>query len=340
MILRALLVIGTVACVSACASPVQDESFWPEWWTQNLRWKIDESVRVIINDQGDIPTTLGFLGIDVHNVISTDERDIATLMLQPYLTRIDTTGGAPPLFDGPEDWELVWRIFNANIKLLQNGALNMRVGHIEIPFGLEYTINSNGTLRDYIHGANFGLKADWGAGINGELESLEYELDWTAGSGNEYRDEDQDGVISGRIGSLRDQDLVLGVSLYDGESLTPAGIVERERIGVDVQYYYQNLGFFGEVSAGEDGDTTDVLRALGEVNWRNPDESVLSWAQLVVTNLDGSAGETDALDTRIGVRWSPTADWTLSMQYVQNLEPMDDDAHRNSSLALQVRYRF
>ena len=72
-----------------------------DWWTDNLRWAIDESVRGIVNGDGDV-ATLAFFGLDVHKVFSTGNRDIATLTLQPYLTRVDDLVPTPPIFDAKE----------------------------------------------------------------------------------------------------------------------------------------------------------------------------------------------------------------------------------------------
>lgn len=325
-----------IALLTASLAP--SSAGWLSGWDDNLRWSIDESVRVVQPRTGD-STVFGFLGLDIHKVITGDRGDIATLTLQPYLTHIDHFPGHPPMFDGPDDWELVWRIFNANFKLTQTGSANLKVGHFEIPFGLEHVINTNGTLRDYVHGPQFGLKADWGVSVNGALDAVEYELAWSRGSGNEYRDEGDPGVISGRIATPQDENNVYGLSFVDGDFRTPSGILERDRIGVDAQWYRESLGYFAELSTGSDADT-DVLRFLGEVNWRNSDETVMSWLQLVVTDLDDGISPADAIDSKVGVRWLPAGGWSLSLQYTQNLEPMVDTAHRAGSVAVQLRYRF
>ena len=310
-----------------------------DWWTDNLRWAIDESVRGIVNGDGDV-ATLAFFGLDVHKVFSTGNRDIATLTLQPYLTRVDDLVPTPPIFDAKDDWELVWRIFNANLKLRQDGALHLRLGHFELPFGLEHTINTNGTLRDYTHGPNFGIKADWGATVNGDLRSFEYEAGWSRGSGNQYRDDGGSGVMSARIGTPRDDDVVLGASFATGDFRTPAGVVDRWRSGVDAQFYREDFGYFAELAVGQDNSSVDVVRGLGEVNWRNAHETVLCWWQLIASEMDGAMGEVTAVDTRLGIRWTPAKGWTVSAQYSQVLDGANNTPSRRGALTLQLRYRF
>ncbi|MFT7679640.1 MAG: hypothetical protein ACI8QC_003644 [Planctomycetota bacterium] len=316
------------------------EPHWTDWWTENLRWSIDESVRVLTDGKGKSTATLAFFGLDIHKVISTDERDVATLNLQPFLTRVDSLDPHPPLFDGSEDWELVWRIFNANVKLRDDGSMNLRVGHFEVPFGLEHLVVTNGTLRDYTHPANFGLKADWGATLNGELESFEYEVAWSRGSGNEWDSEGDPGVFSGRFGTPRDSDQVFGVSFVEGDFQTPAGILERSRVGLDATVYRKNLGFMAEVSSGENGGDTDVLKALGEVNWRNSNETQFSWVQLVSSSLDGPSGETTTLESKLGMRWTVATGWNISVQYTQILDPAMPGGSHDGGFALQLRVRF
>ena len=96
------------------------------------------------------------------------------------------------------------------------------------------------------------------------------------------------------------------------------------------------MGYFAEVSAGEDNDTDDIVRALGEVNWRNSEETILAWVQVVATDKNRSNG----LNTLMGVRWEPALGWSLSTQYVQVLEPLEDDGGHPGTLTLQLRYRF
>jgi len=315
-------------------TPTREPS-WLDAWRENLRWKFDVSGRGVFDDTGYLKS-LGFFGLDLHKVFTSGNRDVATLLFQPYMTRANDLVPTPPVFDGPDDWELIWRIANVNFKLLQDGALNLRVGHFELPYGLEQTINTNGTLRDYTHGGNFGLKADWGATVNGDLAALEYEFAWSRGSGNEYRDDGGSGVLSGRLGTPRDGAEVFGLSFVDGEFQTPGGIVPRTRLGLDAQVYRGPMGFFAEFSTGKDNDSVDITRGLGEVNWRNPEETILAWVQVVATDKDRETG----LNSLMGVRWEPAVGWSLSTQYVQVLEPLDPGSGHPGSLTLQLRYRF
>ncbi len=335
MIFTNLTLLGGALLASGLQST---DAGWFASWLENSRWTIDESVRVVVDGDGDV-ATLAFFGLDIHKVISTKNGDIATLVLQPTLARVDSLVPTPPIYDGPDDWEVVWRIFNANIKLRQDGALNLRVGHLELPFGLETVLDTNGTLRQYQLAPDFGFKADWGLSLNGETDDVEYELAWTRGSGNHYRDDGEPGLISGRIGTSRYSDRIFGLSVADGEVLTPMGVVERQRVGVDAMFYRRNLGLFTELSTGSNGPDVDIHRALVEANCRNPEETVLGWVQLVGSDFDGSGAGADTLDSRLGVRWDPAKGWTMGVQYTKNLQG-EGQADGAGSVAFQLRYRF
>ena len=228
----------------------------------NFRHTVDLSVRTVKAGDND-PMQLAFVGLDLHRVISSSSEDRATLTLQPYVAFVrngpsgwDSPPQKHPMFDGSNDWSMQWRNFNANIKILQDGSLNIRLGHIEVPFGIEYPIDTNGRALDYAHGANFvGIKADWGVSLNGIKNGYEYEVALLRGSGNGYASESVDReapyFISGRIGATRNADFGFGLSSLTGRLLTPSReIVQRSRIALDSQYYYRNLGFLGEISVG------------------------------------------------------------------------------------------
>ena len=87
----------------------------------------DLSSRVVHSGVDDFH--LGAVGLDLHRVYSSEQGDIGTLTLQPYLLRIDSARNAPPLFDDGDDWALQWRIANFNYTGLGHGRFNVRLGH-------------------------------------------------------------------------------------------------------------------------------------------------------------------------------------------------------------------
>ena len=117
---------------------------------------------------------LSAVGLDLHHVFSSSTGpDLGTLRLQGYALRADLPNN-PPLF-GDNHWEWTDRISDFNFTRFSAKGVNVRLGHYQVPYGLEQTQSTYGTLRDYMSRTNLGIKADWGVTLNGQLPDYEYE---------------------------------------------------------------------------------------------------------------------------------------------------------------------
>ncbi len=302
-------------------------------WRDNLRAKLDASSRAV--HASDLAET-GFqhaFGLDMHKVFSGDKGDIGTLILQGYITRINNMQRRPGFFEHPDDTEFVYRIFNFNYTGLGRKLPNIRVGHLEIPYGLEATIPSNGTLRQYQLPRNIGIKADWGFGLNKQHTGFEYDVSLTSGGGQQIERRDGSYVFAARVGTPRDENLSVGVSVYKSEL---NGLV-RERVGVDARYYRGLIGWFAELSAGENAGN-DIFNGLLEWNRRNARENTLLYLQLAYFSEAGALRET-ATQAIAGIKYEPTNSLTLSAQAVTDVDTYRSAESKNT-LSVQVRYRF
>jgi len=317
--------------------------------TDNLRVAVDLSARGIVGTDNGRVSSIAFAGIDVYKVFSLPEGDWGTLIAQLYLTRIDNFPGPPaPFFEGGDDTEAVFRIFNFNYTgWTSRQYVNFRVGHFEIPFGLEQTLNTNGTLRQYTHGFNIGVKADWGASVNGVTQSLEYEIGLTRGTGNEWSSRGDPYCVAARVGTSTDENWFAGISLMQGEILNPpsaarAGgastIVRRWRVGLDGMVQTGPFGLLGEASFGEDFQQ-EVVNLLIEIHFQNNREDLLVYVQMRSYHQHLATGWEDTTSATAGVRYSPDNHWAFSFQFTQNLSTFSN-SERNGSVAIQVRYRF
>ncbi|MGB0714407.1 MAG: hypothetical protein ACPGXK_00920 [Phycisphaerae bacterium] len=335
----------------------------------NLRLTLDLSSRVVYNARTGHAASLNFIGFDLHKVISDADGDWGTLTLQGYTTNINNLNPHPPFFEDDDDWDFVPRIFDFNFTRLARGRFNIRVGHFELPYGLEQIINTNGTLYDFVHGRNLGVKADWGVTVNGVIENIEYEVALTRGSGIEYSGRGSPWIVSGRIGSSRYENFIVGASFMHGEVQSPMGlrtwrsglklpsrvdrvlgrttsqpnrgnegVIRRTRAGMDFQWYLGPLGLFGEFSAGRDFNQ-DVFNALGELNWRSDDDALFLYSQMLVFAQRFGRGWDNALQSKTGMRWMLDNHWALSLQYIQDLATFEGGKH-NRLVEMQVRYRF
>lgn len=301
----------------------------------NLRYTIDYSSRA--NYFSEL-NELGFmhaLGFDVHKVFSEARGDIGTLTAQGYLTRIDNMPMRPGFFDDAHDTEFVYRIFNFNYTATPKYLPNVKLGHFEVPFGLEYSINTNGTLRDYFSGRNLGAKADWGATLNDDLGAFEYELSYSTGGGQDFEADDSSSYITaGHISSSRDNDIVLGLSFYEANLKG----LDRDRIGIDVKWYRGLHAIYFEASAGKNGET-DIKTGTLEWNLRNTNETRLTYAQLVSFAKKSDNTWEENLKAIIGIRYAPDTHWSFSAQVNHDLEALSCSTKETVS-SLQIRYRL
>ena len=300
----------------------------------NLRFTLDFSSRAtdfVARDETGYTHAVGF---DSYKVISGATRDIGTAILQVYLTRIDNMVKRPGFFDGKDDTELVYRIFNFNLTALPGNLPNIRVGHFEVPYGLEHSINTNGTLRQYGQPRNLGIKADWGLSLNKQHTRFEYEVGATTGGGQSLGRQNGSFVYAARVGTLRDANRVFGLSLYRSE----LGGLLRNRYGVDAQFFAGRHGLLTEISLGNN-DGTDVLNGLVEWNFRNRRESLLFYTQFGYFSEDRANGNESATNAKIGVRFQPNNHWSVSAQYTRDLDTFSG-ANKERDLSLQLRFRL
>ncbi|MDY6862020.1 MAG: porin [Thermodesulfobacteriota bacterium] len=164
----------------------------------------------------------------------------------------------------------------ANFRLPSRGQY-LKVGHFDIPFGLEPLIDTHPTLFQTQALKNIGFKRDWGASLNGSFPLFDYELSATIGSGDAAKIWRKDGshLLAGRIGTPH-ENFQYGFSFLYGEVLQALyddflsnKTVLRKRIGFDGQYKYKSYLIKGEVSYGRDEDR-DVLGSFLEVDYTFP----------------------------------------------------------------------
>ena len=362
------LSVALLSGVAGAQAPLQgagdSEDGWSlhSWFDEvrdrhDMRFTVDLSARGLYVENSEEFASVGALGFDVHKVIRGTSFDVGTLVLQGYLTKLNDVAMRPPFFEDEDDWEFVYRIFNYNHTALSRGELNLRVGHFELPYGLEHTINTNGTLLDYTHGRNLGVKADWGAGVNGESGGAEYEATISRGSGNEYIERDDPFALAARVGTDQDAITVVGLSAFHGEVVNPGAvatwasglasggaardvgdIIRRTRFGLDLVHHLRSTSFLAELSAGRDY-SQDVVNALLELDWHDPSEQTLLYLQGLSFNQRFDSGWVDEFSIVGGVRYAPDRHWSLSAQVTRQITNFAD-ANDNTVFAVQLRHRF
>lgn len=295
--------------------------------TDNERIAWDISSRYVDNESTDGVGFMHAFGVDYHKVFSVDGRDIGTLTAQLYLTRIDNLKPHPGFFDDSHDWEMVKRIVNFNYTGLGRDLPNIKVGHIELPFGIEYRINTNGTLRQYSHGLNLGPKADWGISVNQQTEKLDYEFSLTTGGGQSLDSNDSDSyVFTGYVGNADHHNLQYGLSV----NRSRINQLERQNIAADVAYYYGVWGVLAEILSGEKMQQS-YHQVFVEVNKLNLDDTWLNYLQFRQQIQDANTSRRDII---LGTELQFNHNLVISGQFTQMLE---QDTYQVSG---QMRWRF
>ncbi len=307
---------------------------------ENARATLDVSTRGILSTRDGDAHAQEFVGIDVHKVVSDRGRDWATLRLQVYGDRLDGSG--------EHRWRHEFRFFDLNLTRFGRNGVNLRLGHFELPYGLEELLDTNGTLRDFIHVRNLGVKADWGASLNGVFPRLEYEIAVTQGSGNDFSTHDDRFIAVGRVGTPRDDAIVLGLSGFHGrveardspptQSSGRGRIVSRNRAGIDAQLYRGLAGLLADVSFGDD-DGFPVLNGLVELDWRSRSERFFGYLQTRYFTRRASSGWSADVQNIVGAQYVADAHWSVAAELAQDLMTAGDAA-RTGTVRVQARYRL
>ncbi|MBB65054.1 MAG: hypothetical protein CMO81_08315 [Waddliaceae bacterium] len=341
----------------------QHSSYWDSV-QDNLRVALDISTRAAYNSNVDDMFYTQFIGVDLHKVFSSPQKgDWATVVLQLYATRIDWPGSMKPFFfNRNHEWKFVPRITTINFTGIPGtqGSFNIKIGHFELPFGLETQYDTNGTLHDYMHMSNLGAKVDWGFTINGVCDKWEYETGLSRGSGIDFDSSGHPWLITGRAGHSFNKVFQAGFSylfgkvknppaaslyrsgLSAGQLLTDSrgldGMVKRYRLGFDCIYGWKKWTFQGELTCGEDF-SQNVCNNLVEVNWQNGMSEWLFYSQVLNFNQDFTSGWDSAFSSKLGAQWTPDNRWELSAQLEQQISNFFN-ASRATIITVQGRARF
>ena len=308
---------------------------------ENSRGTIDLSSRVSSNLDTQEYSFLQVVGVDIHKVFSGDTADIGTLILQPYIVKLNNVNNPNFIFDDGNDTKLTWRIANFNYTALNQGKFNIRLGHFEVPFGLEYQIDTNGTLHQ-LTAAQRGIKTDWGFSFNGIMPRFEYEVALTRGSGVDFSSSDNPHLFSGRVGTLSNKNIVTGLSWLTGDILAANGVIEQKKVGLDASYYYYQWQFMAEQSIGKMAGN-NTLNGFVELLWRNARENLSIYTQVDYQRAEIDHEVSSRRDSTsywtAGVQWLSEDGIDISAQYKQNLKQAEG-ADIAPSLSLQLRYRM
>lgn len=305
---------------------------------------IDSAIRV--NHQESTNSShQAFLGFDYQYIFKHQQRDTATLLLQPMLIKLHNVSQPLNYFSDGNDSDLQWRAAYINYTGISRGQFNIRAGHIELPFGAEFNaLITGGTLRQLT--TNIGQKMDWGISANGRINQFDYEIAHTRGSGNEWDRAKGAGLVSGRVAIDHSVKHHWGLSFLHGD-LVPAKanqLIKKRRVAIDYRYTHAEFTFRGEISNGEDNDN-DRHYGLAELSRFTNNRDLFWYAQYrYQRNFDQTNQINHSQkDFIIGNEWRPYLNTEISSQLRSNIShknAINAQMTENAQLQLQVRYRF
>ncbi len=330
---------------------------------ENLRLNFDFVSRVQTTSKRGEAAFVNAIGVDIRKVFSDDKGDIGTLLLQPYIVRRDNQYSR--LFTMNNDGASIIELHDVYFNLTRygRGQRNLKIGHFDVPFGLEPNVDTHFTLRQFIPLHEAGFKKDWGISLNGSPPAFDYEVSLTRGTGRDLNNHGHETYLAaGRIGTPAEKNFVFGLSALYGEvhdrhgthrvdEAPPIGYRDREieewvrrwRVGGDATWILGQVALRSEFSGGQDFDQ-DIANLLGEVMWTMPNEAFSAYLQGVYLAQDGFLGWTEDIKSRLGLVWKINEDVTVSAQWTHEFETYinaERGPHSHEdSYTLQFRVRF
>ena len=146
-----------------------------ESFSDNLRLNFDYITRVETTSKRGEAAFINAIGLDIRKVFSDDEGDIGTLMMQPYIVRRDNQYSRLYVKNNDDAAVLELHDFYFNLTRYGRGQTNFKIGHFDVPFGLEPNVDTHFTLRQLIPLHDAGFKKDWGFSLNGTPPDFDYE---------------------------------------------------------------------------------------------------------------------------------------------------------------------
>ncbi len=335
-----------------------DTSAWGRF-TENLRIDVDVIGRAGYFNRRADAHGLFAVGLDIYKVFSDDEGDIGTMVLQPYLVYRGNPYGRMIRIDGDGAWLVELHQFYFDLTRFGRGRANVRVGHFDVPFGLELRLDTHFTLYQLFPGVTTGAKLDWGAQLHGAFPEFDYAVALTTGTGMDLTGYSSDTyLVSGRIGTPAEKNFVIGFStlygqIHDDHAIhrvdetdpsdraESAGFVRRWRVAVDVTQVVSQFTINGMVDAGQDFDA-GVFNALAELDWSTVDEHFTAYLQGIYAGQDNQLGWDETIQMRLGCLWKINKNWKLSGQWVHDFETYAEykgGTHLDEDL-LEIQLRF
>lgn len=275
---------------------------------------------------GEIAGQSNSLGFEDYRRFSNADGDFLTTDLQARLAFYATRRS--------DVWGI--EIHNAYAAYRVAYGHRLRLGHFDVPFGLEPVVDTHGTLLETLAMASTGFKQDWGIGLKGGLAALDYEVAAQIGSGMTIRRRAGSYLLAGRLGTPSNGNISGGASLLYGRVLESMGMetfpanhlmseaaVPKRLAGLDGQYLYGPVLLKGEVIYGESGDSP-VLGYLAQADCTVPQDQ--NWhveLQFQSWTSDLAQQRTDRSSGAVCLSYRLSGSSTVRAALMHDFEPAD-----------------
>ncbi|MCM8533475.1 MAG: hypothetical protein NE330_20070 [Lentisphaeraceae bacterium] len=301
---------------------------------ENSRFSVDLTSRSTYNERIQEVSFQEFIGFDFHTFIEDNGQTIGEVVLQPYLYRVDSSTTVAPYYDDSHNWEVIFRTITFTFTGLGVQRPWFKIGHFELPFGLDHRKDTNGDLHQYSIVKATNLKIDWGLSMGQEFEHWYYETSLTRGSGVKYRDRENPYAITSRVAHDHDT-WSTGLSFFSGEILKKKKLKKVLVAAIDYELYFGSYGLASELYLGQE-DGSSVRGGLLEINWQTFDLQNLLYTQLFFKDKENNSTQSSII---LGGEHSLTRKLSISAQV--NFALSDFHSHdRQNVFDIQLRYRF
>ena len=234
------------------------------------------------------------VGFEFLRKFSTPTATTASLDVQVRFVRRDRPGEVADDAEGMhrEGWFLEYHNLYADFYNVAGppGRVNLRAGRFYLPFGLNHSTDTHGTVLQLSNERNFGFERDWHTGLWGTLGPwLNYDAYALLGSGYDVSLRGQSGLLGTRIGlsekARNEQGIEAGLSFLGGQRVSREAVerspsvaarsgsdavVDTHRVGADARWTRLvptgSASLATEWSLGHDGPD-DVATGLWQADY-------------------------------------------------------------------------
>ncbi|MCX5711077.1 MAG: inverse autotransporter beta domain-containing protein [Candidatus Omnitrophica bacterium] len=246
-------------------------------------------------------------------------------------------------YDSKENSKDAWgvQIHNAWLRYKLDSINKIKVGHLDVPFGLNPVVDVHSTLLQTLAPNDIGFVKDWGTALESSFSKFDTSIALQLGSGMSIYRRDGSFLLSGRLGTPQGGNAQAGLSFMYGKTLETTGMntiprnelisntaTRKKRIGLDGQYLFGPLLTKAEIDFGKNS-RTDVRGYFIEMDYTIPKLQNLE-LELQYKNWQNNMHDRSMDDSAVtlGLSYKLNSKVTLRGSFADDLNRMGKDEDR------------